>query len=441
MLHHKLAQLEAEGKPIKVGIVGSGRMGSGVAAQIAEMAGLRVSVMADLVLDHVLSTYRTNDLDDKEILVTDDLARAAEGIADGLVVATTNSELVSHTPVDVVVEATGLPEVGARVAYDTIAQKKHIVMLNVETDVVVGSLLKQLADQAGVVYTVSAGDEPGAAMGLYEYAVALGFRVVCAGKGPMRPIRWDKNPETVAEDAHKIGLNPKMLASFWDGSKHNIEMTALANATGLVPDVRGMHVPTVGPRELARVFSLKEQGGILNQEGVVELAAPFTHEDGTTNWDISVTPGVFVVYTTDNPHIKRDLAYLAQGEGPNYVWYRHYHLCDIETPYSIARAYFYHEPTIASLGRPTAETLTVAKRDLRAGEILDGSGGFTVTGQIERAEIAGAENILPLGLAYDVPLVEDAVKGQPITYDMVALDDKSFVVQLRRLQDSVFWSD
>ena len=146
-----------------------------------------------------------------------------------------------------------------------------------------------------------------------------------------------------------------------------------------------------------------------------------------------------MVYTTDDPHIRKDLAYLPQGDGPNYVWYRHYHLCDIEMPYSVARAYLYDEPTIAPLGRPTAETLTVAKRDLKAGEILDGSGGFTVTGQIERAEKARGENVLPLGLAYDIPLTQDAEEGQPITYDMVELDQKSFVVQLRRLQDSIFW--
>ena len=256
----------------------------------------------------------------------------------------------------------------------------------------------------------------------------------------MRPVRWDKNPDTVAVDARRIGPNPKMLASFWDGSKHNIEMTALANATGLVPDVRGMHAPVVGPRDLPKVFSLKEQGGILSREGVVDLAAPFTHPDGSTNWEASVTPGVFVVYTTDNPHIKKDLSYLAQGDGPNYVWYRHYHLCDIETPYSVARACIYHEATIAPIGRPVAETLTVAKRDLRAGDVLDGSGGFNVTGQIERAEIARAENILPLGLAYGVRLTQDAVMGQPITYDMAELDERSFVLQLRRLQDSVFWA-
>ena len=441
MLHKRLAQLEQNGTPIKVGIVGTGRMGTGVVCQISQMRGMRTVAAADVAIDRAIHTYTMNGVPREDVVVTEDPAVAADAIARGKVVATTSGQLVCQAPVDVVVEATGLPEVGARNAYDAIGARKHVVMLNVETDVVVGPILKYLADRAGVVYGVTAGDEPGVIMGLYEWAAALGFKIVCAGKGPMRPIDWNANPETLADEARRQSLNPKMLASFRDGSKHNIEMAAVANGTGLAPDVRGMHVPTVGPRELAKVFCLKSDGGILDREGVVELAAPFTDVTGATDWAHSVTPGVFVVVSTPHSQIRADLKYLVQGDGPTYAFWRPYHLCSIETPWSVARAVLYGEATLTPIGAPVVDVVTVAKKPLQPGDVLDGSGGFAVTGQIERAEVARRERLLPIGLAYGCSMTTRAERGQPITFDMVQIDPKSFVFQLRQLQDSTFGTD
>jgi len=221
-------------------------------------------------------------------------------------------------------------------------------------------------------------------------------------------------------------MNPKMLTEFVDGSKTMIEMTALANATGLVPDIRGMHGPKCSIKDLSSVFALKKEGGILNQYGVVEYALG------------DIAPGVFTVITTDNPHLREDMSYLKMGSGPNYLLYRPYHLANIEVPLSIARAIFYHEPTLQAKGSLVAETITVAKRNLKRGERLDGIGGYTVYGSIEKADAARREKLLPLGLARGAIIKKSISRGDYITYDDVELDSSSFLLNLRKTQDELF---
>jgi len=437
MLNNRLQELEEEGMPIRVGIVGAGRMGTGVACQISRMKGMRAAILADIQLENATAAFRLCGVKAKDVVVTDDLERAQLAIFEGKVVATREKGIVTQVPIDVIVEATGVPEVGAMVALEGIQSKKHIVMLNVETDVVVGPLLKRMADAAGVVYTLTIGDEPGAIAELYDFVVSLGMEAVCAGKSPFKPIRREETPETLRREADRLGLNPKMLCSFRDGSKTDIEMAAVANGTGLVPDVPGMHGPQTTLADLPKVFSLKSQGGVLRRKGVVDFATSFLDKEGNTDRAKSVAPGVFVVFTTDHSQIRKDLEWLLMGSGPNYCLYRPYHLVGIETPISIGRAAIYGEASLAPERGLVAEVATVAKKDLAEGEILDGIGGFTVHGMIHRAEEAHKENLLPLGLTHGSRLKRSIKKGQAIRYDQVELED-SILLQLRKIQDALF---
>jgi predicted homoserine dehydrogenase-like protein len=322
------------------------------------------------------------------------------------------------------VEATGVPEVGARVAMDAILGRKHVLQMNVETDATVGYYLRKMANAANVVYTLTAGDEPGTTMELFDFAISLGFEVVCAGKGKNNPLNRASNPATAAEKAKAQMMNPKMLASFEDGTKTMVEMTSLGNAIGFVPDVRGMHGPEATHKTLSKIYVPKEDGGILSQRGVVE-------------YGLGVAPGVFVVFTTDHPKLARDLKYLSMGDGPYWALYRPYHLTSLETPISIARAVLKGETTVATDRVPVAETITVAKKDLKAGDTIDGLGGFSVYGMIERADLSRRDNLLPLGLAPGSRLRNDVPMGAPVTYADVELDESLTILHLRRLQDQL----
>jgi predicted homoserine dehydrogenase-like protein len=225
------------------------------------------------------------------------------------------------------------------------------------------------------------------------------------------------------EQAKQQDMNPKMLTEFVDGSKTMVEMTAVANATGLVPDISGMHGPRATPDTLAQIFCPKEDGGILSQRGVVDYALG------------NIAPGVFLIITTQQPKVIKDLKYLRLGPGPYWALYRPYHLANIETPLSVAQAVLLHQTTLAPQGPPVAETTTVAKRDLRPGEVLDGLGATTVHGGIERADVAREGKMLPLGLSERARVRRDIAQGQTLTYDDVELDERSFIVHARRLQD------
>jgi predicted homoserine dehydrogenase-like protein len=251
----------------------------------------------------------------------------------------------------------------------------------------------------------------------------MGFEVVVVGKGKNNPLNLDANPDTVREKAEAQKMNPKMLASFVDGTKTMVEMTAVSNALGFLPTQRGLIGPKANVKELPKLLSLKEEGGILDRYQVVEYIN-------------GIAPGVFVIVRTNLPAIREEMAYLSMGEGPNYVLYRPYHLTSIETPLSAARAYIYHEPTIAPKGAPVSETVTVAKKDLKAGEHLDSIGGYTVYGVIDTFDNAKKQNALPIGLVNkNVVLKKDIKKGETITYDAVELDESSLILQLRRMQD------
>ncbi len=456
MFSTQLAQRAAENNPIRVGIIGAGKFGAGLVAQISQMKGIETSVIADINLNNAKhayapkGTHTSNPIPAEAIQTANNLADLNQAIYEGKPVIIEDGYLVTQADlIDVVVEATGIPDVGAYMAYQAITHKKHVVMVNVEADVTVGPILRRLADNAGVVYTLVDGDQPGATMNIVDWAQTLGFEIVAAGRGT---IFFDDDrlgtPDTVPERfgfseemLDRRTINLKMFNSFRDGSKAQLEMTALANMAGLVPDVRGMHEPSVNLADIPRAFSLQEEGGLLSQHGVVELANSVA-EDGKTMLDDPLKMGVFVVARTEHPFTQEDLVMYNVHPSPNtknFLLYRPYHLVAVTAPMSIVKAVLYNEPTGAPLPTPTAEVVAVAKRNLEEGEVLDGSGGYMTYGLIERADVAQARNLLPLGLAEKVSLKKDVAQGSVLTYNRVDLNEDSFVLKLRRLQDATVW--
>jgi len=421
----KLDELEKRGNPIKVGLIGAGQMGSEIITQLEKVKGIRIVSVIDISPEKALAGYRylKNNV---EIVKTDDPKEAEKAISSGKKIASTNYKLAtSLSQIEVVIEATGSIEVGTMVALDAINNKKHIVMMSVECDVTIGPILRKLAKNAGVIYSLAAGDEPSAIIDLYRFANALGFTIVAVGKGKNNPLDIYANPEDLKEKAEKRNMSARMLCEFVDGSKTAIEMAAVSNATGLVPDLRGMHGAKSTVGELPKVFCPKKDGGILNNIGVVDFA-------------IGVHPGVFLVFTTDNQRIREALVQRDMGYGPYYSLYRPYHLCSIEVPLTIAQVAIYGESSGHPLEKLTSECIVITKKNLKAGEVLDGIGEYCYRVSIERADIARKENFLPMGLAKGSTLRVDVEKDTIITYDMVEIENDSVLFNLRKIQDNLY---
>lgn len=426
-LNTKLANLDSEGKKIKVGLVGAGQMGKGMVSQMVLMKGILPSLVVDINIENAIESYKLAGIKEEDIVVAKNLKEVNIAMEKGKFVAADDSELVTKANlIDVVVDATGVPDLGAKLAMDSIFNKKHIVMLNVEADVVVGPILNKMAQNAGVVYTGTAGDEPGSVKEIYDFADAAGFDVLAIGKGKNNPVKLDATPDSVFEQATNSGVSPKMLTSFVDGTKTMVEMTCMANATGFIPDIRGGHAPSAVVDKLPKLFSLKSEGGILNKYKIVDYVN-------------GIAPGVFVIVTSKLPQVHHEMQYLSMGQGPNYVLYRPYHLTSLETPLTVARAAIYNEPTIIPMnGKPIAETIAIAKKDLKVGEKMDGIGGFTAYGSIDTYETAKEENLVPFGLINKNAIVKkDIKKGQPITYDIIDLDKTTLIYKLRQLQEQL----
>ncbi len=426
-LNNKLKELDENKKHIKVSIVGAGLMGKGMVSQMMCVKGMQPSLVVSNKISDAVEAYTLAGVSQDDIVIAKTLSEINVAMEKNKYVVTDITEYATKPNlVDVVVDVTGVPDAGARIAMDAIENKKHIVMLNVEADVVVGPILNKMAKKAGVVYTGTAGDEPGAVKEIFDFAEATGFEVLAIGKGKNNPIDYEATPDSVMEKALKSKLKPLRLASFVDGTNTMVEMAAMANATGFIPDVRGGHGPTTEVNGLPKVYSLKEEGGILDKYKTVDYAH-------------GIAPGVFVIVTTSLPQVHHEMQFLKMGAGPNYVLYRPYHLTSLETPISIAKAYFYKEATIAPIyDKPVAEVITMAKKDLKKGERLDGIGEYTVLGSIDTYEVAKKENLVPIGLINNNAVVKtDIKKGEFITYDMVQLDTSTDIYKLRKMQEEI----
>jgi predicted homoserine dehydrogenase-like protein len=428
-LYDELRALEHEGKRIRIGLVGAGFMGRGIVETVRACPGMTVTAVADIDPERVRAVFEEAgetavvevDSDERSVRGEKNIAR----VKDEQPVVTSSPRVIAQLEsVDMVIEATGDPEIGAEVAYFGIMHGKHVGMLNVETDVTIGPQLNRLAKRAGVVYTVCAGDEPAAIKDLCDFARLSGLTIVACGKGKNNPLDLNATPDGLAEKAGETGLNPKILTEFVDGTKTMVEMSCVANATGLSVDRRNMHGPVVSKEKLPQVFSLQKEGGILEHEGVVD----YTIGD--------LAPGVFAVVRPNGPVADEMMQYLHIGVGPNYLLYRPYHLTSLEVADSISRACLYGRPTIAPLSGLRTEVITIAKKNLEQGERIDGIGGFTIRGGVERFEEAKKQKLLPLGLAKGAVLNKDVQIGTPLRWDDVVLRD-SLLLHLRKLQDSV----
>lgn len=421
-LNKKLKKLEEDNKSIRVSVIGAGLMGKGLVSQMILVKGMTPSLVVSNKISDGIESYVLAGVSREDIVIAKSLRDVNIAMEKNKYVVTDITEYGTQANlVDVVVDATGVPNTGAEIGISAIENRKHIVMLNIEADVVVGHKLNKLASKAGVVYTGTAGDEPGSVKEIFDFAEATGFEILAIGKGKNNPIDYNATPESVREKALKSNLKPSRLASFVDGTNTMIEMAAMANATGFIPDIRGGHGPTTEVKDLPKVYSLKEKGGILNKYKIVDYAH-------------GIAPGVFVVVTSSLPQVHAEMKFLKMGNGPNYVLYRPYHLTSLETPVSIAKAYIYNEATIApAYDELIAEVVTIAKKDLKLGERLDGIGEYKILGTVDTFEVAKKENLVPIGLINENAIVKkDIKKGELITNDMVDLDKNTTIYKLRQ---------
>jgi predicted homoserine dehydrogenase-like protein len=391
------------------------------------MKGMEVTVLADTDTRLARQVLESTGVPADAVVETDSIAKAQDALRKGRRVVTGSYSLAAQLrDVDIVVDVTPSPAIGAETAWSCIQHRKNVVLVNIEADVTVGRILKKLADKAGIIYTVSNGDEPGCLMELWEYVQTLGFQPIAIGKGKNNALDTAATPDSVAESARKDNKDPYQIASYVDGTKTMFEMTCVANATGCLPIKRGMVGPEATRKTVNDIFALTEDGGICPFPGVVDFV------QGS-----DMSGGVFITVRVDNARIADDLRYLKAGNGRYTTFFRPYHLWFIEAPISVARAHLYSEPWLVPLDRPVVDVLAIAKKDLAPGEALDAFGGYAFHGSMDRAEEAKKLDALPVGLAPGAKMVKAVGKGALITWADVQLDESSTVVKLRRQQDAL----
>lgn len=412
-LYGQLLEREENNEFIKVGVIGAGQMGFGMIAQISTIPGMAVTGISDInpaAAQRAADAYNASANNKIDILTSADF-----------------KEIIHSDRVEVIVDATGVPEVGAQISFETLLAKKHLVLLNVEVDITIGPLMKKLYDSAGLVYTGSDGDEPAVTTELFEFAKTMGMEVLVAGKGKNNKLKIGANPDTAQAEADSKKMSSHMLAAFQDGTKTMAEMNLLSNAIGFVPDKVGMHGIKGDLDSVITDLNTKENGGILDNFGVVEYV------DG-------LAPGVFVIVKGQNDGVAHELSYLMKkGDRDHHILYRPFHLASLETPLTIAKAVLNHDHAIVPLGAPISETVAVAKKDIKKGEKIDGIGGFCVRGVLETHADMVKNNNVPIGLVGGSSVAKRDIKdGSFLTLDDIELDESTTVYRLRKLQDQTF---
>jgi predicted homoserine dehydrogenase-like protein len=427
VINQELIRLDKDHRPIRVGVSGAGWIGSGFVTQVSHIPGMTVNVLADADVQAACEAFLAVGISREDIVEASKPGPAMDALRRGKRVITPSYTLASQLEdVDIVADVTPSPATGAETAYSCIQHGKDIVLVNIEADVTVGPILKKLAAEAGVLYTVSNGDEPGCLAELWDYVTTLGFEPIVIGKGKNNPMDCSATPDSVAESARKANKDPYQVASYVDGTKTMFEMTCAANATGCLPMQPGMVGPEATLQNVSQIFALVEDGGITMFPGVVDyVQGP------------SMSGGVFITVRVEDERIRADLEYLKVGKGKYFTFFRPYHLWFLEAPISVAAAYLHKQVWMAPKDQLVADVMAVAKRSLKPGETLDTFGGYTFYGTNDQAEAIRALNALPVGLAPGAKVVRPVAQGLPITWDDVQLDEDSVVVRLRRQQDSM----
>jgi predicted homoserine dehydrogenase-like protein len=425
-LEEALHLRQRRGKPVRIGLIGCGQMGTDILVQTSLMRGVVVVAVAATRPENVAAAVKMGGTHHKPCIVST-ITEARQAIRRGDLAAMTSIDQVCQIPeVDVIIDATGRPNAGAEVATAAIAAGKHMVMMNVEADITIGAWLAAQARRRGVVYTLGAGDEPSSTMELIRFARTLGYGIVAAGKGKNNAFKTDAMPDDYRAEASARNMNPRMLVEFVDGSKTAVEMTCIGNAAGLSPDVPGMHGPAAPLNELQNYFRPKAEGGLLSRKGAVD----FSIAKG-------VAPGVFVVVEAPHPRIIERFDDLHVGKGPYYALTRPFHLTSLEVPLTAAAAVMFGTTEMVSLPVPSGEVGCMAKRDIEPGETLDAIGETCYRGfALERLD-AVAKGALPIGLAHGAVVTERIPKGTLVTRQAAVPDKRLKIVQVRKLQDAM----
>jgi predicted homoserine dehydrogenase-like protein len=442
-LHAKLLEREAAGRPVTVGVIGAGKFGTMFLSQARLTTGMHVVAVADLDVARARSQlnsagwpaelYAASSLDDAHKR----RATFVTGDADAM---------IADPRIEVIVEATGVPGAGIHHCLRAIAHGKHIVMVNVEADAVAGPLLARRAKAAGVVYSLAWGDQPALICEHVDWARAAGFKVICAGKGTRyEPHYHQSNPDNVWDILDKYlnisdrkSINPKMFNSFVDGTKSGIEMTAVCNATGLLPQSDGLAFPPATRFELADICKPKSEGGTLEKAGVTEVTSSVYRDGKDVPHHLAL--GTYVVIEGDTEYARRcfkEYAMLPDKSGKYAALYRPIHMIGLELGISVASCALRNEPT----GAPTgfrSDVVATAKRALKAGEMLDGEGGFCVWGKQTPADVSLDQELLPLGLAHNVKLKNDIAEGSALKWSDVVYDPNDTAVKVRREMEAAF---
>ena len=442
-LHAMLLERQAAGRPVTVGLIGAGKFGTMFLAQARFTDGMHLVAVADLDASRARRQLRTTGWSEEAISASsleNALARRMTHVMEDA------QALIAYPEIEVIVEATGVPAAGIRHALSAIAHGKHIVMVNVEADALAGPLLARKAKAAGVVYSLAWGDQPALICEHVDWARACGFNVVAAGKGTRYEPHYHRStPDTVWDFLDKylsitdrVSINPKMFNSFVDGTKSGIEMTAVCNATGLVPQREGLSFPPATRFELADVCKPKADGGTLEKAGVTEVTSSVYRDGRDVPHHLAL--GTYVVFEGDSDYARRcfkEYAMLPDKSGRYAALYRPIHMIGLELGVSVASVALRKEPT----GAPTgfrSDVAATAKRALKKGEVLDGEGGFCVWGKQVPARRSLDDGLLPLGLAHGVRLKRDVAEGQCLRWDDVAYDENDLAVKVRGEMEAAF---
>ncbi len=442
-LYSKLMKRQAEGKPVRIGLIGAGKFGSMYLAQIPKTPGVHLVGIADLNPAGARANLERVGWSKAQSAATS----FADAIAHGNTFVTDDwRALVDHPQIEIIVECTGNPVAAVEHILAAFAAHKHVVNVTVEADAFCGPLLAKKAAAAGVVYSLAYGDQPALICDLVDWARTAGFAVVAAGRGhKWLPHFSESTPETVwghyglsPETARIGGLNPKMFNSFLDGSKPSIESTAICNATGLIAPPDGLTYPPASVDDIPYVCRPISEGGVLHAKGQVEVVSSLEKDGRAIPYDIRF--GVFVVFEGETEYIRncfKEYMLRTDPSGRYACLYKRWHLIGLEVGISVASVAVRGESTGAAICW-NADVVATAKRDLQPGEMLDGEGGYTVWGKLFQAEKSHAVGGLPLGLAHEVKVVRPVKKGQSLTWADVAIDESLPAYKVRREMETMF---